>query len=42
MEFALSLEKAVIPESLNDVRSIRREFCMIFLAGLACLVTFFF
>lgn len=40
VDFALSLEKAAIPVSLNDVRSIYREFCMISLAEHACLVTF--
>lgn len=40
MDFALSLEKAAVLVSPNDVGSILREFC-ISLAELACLVTFF-
>lgn len=40
MDFALSLEKAAVLVSPNDVGSILTEFC-ISLAELACLVTFF-
>ena len=39
MDFALSLEKAAVLVSPNDVGSILREFCMISPAELACLVT---
>ena len=38
-DFALSLEKAASPVNLNDLGSVCREFCMISLAKLACLVT---
>lgn len=40
MDFALSLEKAAAPVSLNDVGSVLRGFCMISLAKHASLVTF--
>ena len=38
-DFALSLEKAASLVNLNDLGSVCREFCMISLAKLACLVT---